>query len=220
MKSWRNVLNLSDEHSVTSRLQTQRWSTFHTASSAPHHRSLNANKNMKHTNPSCYFFFSSKQESAVVVLQSAWEFKILTSLSRRHAPNIHPTADSGVKWSVKSFYSPRHIEFPQSRSHRYATVKVPNTIPHVHTHWMMNDVMMLTTLTKTSTQCESGLSRYLLILHWGVSHTKGITFVFLCLSDVHVKAILVTLQKKRRIPLMTKTEQQRLLSNSTKITGK
>lgn len=94
----------------------------------------------------------------------------------------------------------------------------------------VNDLMIFVALTRTSTQTNKqtelgsivqGGQRYLPTLHWGGSHAMKSHFSFYhFIWDVQAKAILVTLQKKQRDPLITKIKQQRLLLNSTKIYSK
>lgn len=120
----------------------------------------------------------------------------------------------------------------QSWPHRHATVRSRRSRvllkhnPTVVFASRMSDLMTFITLTTTSTQKYPGAivqrgQRYLPTLHWGVLHARESHFCFdHIISDVQFKAILVTLQKKLRDPLITRKKQQTSLSNSTKIYSK
>lgn len=92
----------------------------------------------------------------------------------------------------------------------------------VHWRWRLDGA-----LTKTSHRHDVGVivqwgQRYLLTLHWGGSHARESHFCFYhFISDVQVKAILVTLQKKVRTPLITRINSkgcyQTLLKSTVKI---
>lgn len=187
----------------------------------------------------------SKLESAVPVLQSAWELEFSKPWqSCDHASDPSPrqliqALSEMQHWSplqgtLWSFFECRswphqHATVRSRRKGRVLLKHNPTSLlctPVVVFMLRMSNLMTFMTLTTTSAQNDPGAivqrgQRYLLTLHWGVSHARESHFCFdHFISDVQFKAILVTLQKKLRAPLITRTKQQRSLSNSTKIYSK